>query len=93
MPMAVSFQARPKVIDFAYDNPPTCVPVIERLLGWWSEDCWQSIGPFLSESVRVVAHCSPSLTGFKTTVAAPSLAQQLFRQAVELRRTFGAVVL
>jgi hypothetical protein len=93
MPMAGSFQARPQVIDFAYDNPRTRVPVIEGLLGWWSEDCWQSNWAFLSESVRVVAHCSPSLTGFKTTVAAPSLAQQLFRQAVELRRTFGVVVL
>jgi hypothetical protein len=78
MPMAGSFQARPKVFD---------------LPGWWSEECWQSNWAILSESVRVVAHCSSSLTGFQTRVAFPSLAQQLFRQAVELQRTFGAVVL
>src|ERR1700730_15889671 len=90
MPMAVSFQARPKVIDFAYDNPRTCVPVIERLLGWWSEDCWQSKwaifgrvssggGALFAQSYRIQDYSRCSIFGTTTVPSGSRTTKNIWR--------------
>ena len=79
--MAGSFQARPKVIDFAYDNLRTCVPVIERLLGWWSEDCWQSNcgGALFAQSYRIQDYSRCSIFGTTTVPSGSRTTKNIWR--------------